>query len=92
MTSVSVAEAKDQLSRLIRQAETGQEVQLTRRGRPVAVLLGHAAWEELRGDGVAFAERYRRFRESHDLEALDIDPDEIYSDTRPQTTGRDFGW
>jgi prevent-host-death family protein len=36
---VSIAEAKNQLSRLVRAAEGGEEVVITRNGRPVAQLV-----------------------------------------------------
>jgi prevent-host-death family protein len=38
MATYSVAEAKDQLSKLIREAEEGEEVNITRHGRVVARL------------------------------------------------------
>jgi len=36
MNTVSVAEAKAHLSELLNQVETGEEIVITRRGRPVA--------------------------------------------------------
>jgi prevent-host-death family protein len=38
MAAYSIAEAKDQLSRLVRQAEEGEEVAITRHGKVVAHL------------------------------------------------------
>ena len=38
MASYSIAEAKDQLSRLVRQAEQGEDVAITRHGKVVARL------------------------------------------------------
>lgn len=38
MRTVSVAEAKVHLSEILNQVETGQEILITRRGRPVARL------------------------------------------------------
>lgn len=38
MRSVSIAEAKAHLSEIIDQVEAGESVQITRRGKPVAVL------------------------------------------------------
>jgi len=43
----SVAEAKDQLPRLVHEAEAGAVVEITRRGRAVAVLLSTDAYERL---------------------------------------------
>jgi prevent-host-death family protein len=39
MTSVSVAEAKNRLSELLVRVEAGEEISVTRRGRPVARLV-----------------------------------------------------
>ena len=39
LIDVSIAEAKNQLSRLVRAAESGEEVVITRNGRPVAQLV-----------------------------------------------------
>ena len=38
MAAYSIAEAKDQLSRLVRQAEEGEEIAITRHGKIVAHL------------------------------------------------------
>jgi antitoxin (DNA-binding transcriptional repressor) of toxin-antitoxin stability system len=38
MTEVTVAQAKAKLSELLKQVEAGEEVIITRRGKPVAVL------------------------------------------------------
>ena len=53
MTEVSVAEAKAHLSALLDRVERGEEVVITRRGRPVAKVSGVARklepidWEEI---------------------------------------------
>ena len=47
MAETSIAEAKNQLTRLIHQAERGDTVHITRRGRPVAVLLSEAEYARL---------------------------------------------
>lgn len=43
----SIAEARHDLASLVHEAETGKPVTLTRRGKPVAVLLSHGRYEEL---------------------------------------------
>lgn len=47
MSQASIAEAKSQLTRLIHEVERGQAVHITRRGRPVAVLLSEDAYAHL---------------------------------------------
>jgi prevent-host-death family protein len=48
MAETSIAEAKTQLTRLIYQAERGEAVHITRRGKPVAVLLSEDEYARLR--------------------------------------------
>lgn len=48
MAQTSIADAKTQLTRLIHQAEQGEAVHITRRGKPVAVLLSEDEYERLR--------------------------------------------
>ena len=48
MPEMSIAEAKAQLTRLIHRAERGEAVRITRRGKPVAVLLSEDEYARLR--------------------------------------------
>ena len=43
----SIAEARNHLSTLVHEAESGKPVKLTRRGKPVAVVMSMAAYEAL---------------------------------------------
>lgn len=47
MGDVSIAEAKSNFAQLVHQAEAGQPVHITRRGRAVAVLLSEADFARL---------------------------------------------
>lgn len=47
MPDFSIAEAKSQFAQLVYQAESGHPVRITRRGRPVAVLMSEAEYERL---------------------------------------------
>ncbi len=42
MSEMSIAEAKSKFAQLVHQAESGQPVRITRRGRAVAVLMSEA--------------------------------------------------
>ena len=48
MSRFSIAEAKNNLPRLVQQAEAGEVVRITRRGRHVAVLLSESSFERLK--------------------------------------------
>ena len=88
----SIAEARDNFTSVVHEAERGTQVELTRRGRPVAVLIGAEDFERLSRAAPSFSEAYEKFRREFDLEALDVNPDEIFADVRDPSPGRDFNW
>jgi len=65
MREVAITEAKNALTALVHQAEAGKPTRLTRRGKPVAVLLSEDAYHRLqsgaspRRDLWDFVERWR---------------------------------
>ena len=85
----SIAEARRNLPSLVRDAESGKVVELTRRGEPVAVLVGHREFERLSAGRQSFANAYREFVSMVGLEGLALDPDELFGDLRDRTPGRD---
>lgn len=87
----SIAGLRSRLARAVRQAEAGQTVEITRRGKPVAVLVGRDDFERLR-EGGDYWERYVRFRKTTDLAGLGIDPDEVFGDLRDPSPGREVSW
>ena len=94
MAETSIAEAKNHLTRLIHQAERGDAVHITRRGRPVAVLLSEAEFARLsRGTTrPTFWEAIQAMRADPDFEPLDLEPEEIASWRDRAADGRDFEW
>ena len=86
----SIAEASGNLEELVRKAEKGETVELTRQGEAVAVLIGRREYERTNGvPKKSFSEALEEFRRSVDLEELDINPDEIWGDVRDPDPGRD---
>jgi prevent-host-death family protein len=63
----SIAEARLKLSTIVYEVEAGQEVQLTRRGKPVAVVLSVREFERLRSKRGNFGAAYEAFRQEHAL-------------------------
>ncbi|MEO6193244.1 MAG: type II toxin-antitoxin system Phd/YefM family antitoxin [Thermoanaerobaculia bacterium] len=88
----SIAEARDNFTSVVHEAEEGTRVELTRRGKPVAVLVGTEEFEQMTKGAPSFREAYENFRREHDLVELDMDPDEIFADVRDPSPGRDFNW
>ncbi|PYQ26635.1 MAG: prevent-host-death family protein [Acidobacteria bacterium] len=80
----SIAEARNTLPQLIREAESGESIELTRRGESVAVLVGRRQYERLTGNARRFSEALDEFRREIDVAALQIDPDEIFGGVRDQ--------
>jgi prevent-host-death family protein len=87
----SIAEARSNLPRLVREAERGNAVELTRRGEPVAVLIGRQQFERLTGQYRAFFDAFQEFSDKVDIAGLGIDPDEVFGDGRDDSHGRDVG-
>ena len=87
--SYSIAEAKNHFTELVRDVENDSPIQLTRRGKPVAVLLSTREYERLKKGKIDFWEAYLAFRERYNLTELDLDIDTIFADVRDRSTGRE---
>ena len=85
----SIAQARNSLPSLVRQVESGRAVELTRRGEPVAVLVGRRQYARLTSRHRRFSEAYGEFAEEVNLAELAIDPDEVFAGVRDDTRGRD---
>lgn len=77
------------LPRLVREAESGKAVALTRRGEGVAVLIGLKQYERLISRSRRFSEAWNDFILEVDLTELEIDPDEVFAGARDDAPGRD---
>lgn len=72
---------------MVDQVEAGVEVELTRRGRPVAVLISRQEFDRLRGKRLHFGETYRTFLEKYSLNEIGVAAD-FFASTRDKSTGR----
>lgn len=92
MPQVSIADAKNTLTKLIHRAESGEVVHITRRGTPVAVLLSRFQYERL---GVP-AERdcWQAIEEWRSQAAFDWPdpPDDMVDSWRDRSPGTSFSW
>lgn len=73
--SYSLADARSHLAEIVDEAEAGREVELTRRGKKVAIVVSAARYARLKGTGVGFAEAYDRFTRRFDLAKVGLDED-----------------
>lgn len=88
----SIAEARDRLAAIVHGVEVGEPAVLTRRGKPVAVLVSSEDFERLSGSkqdfGAAIQEWRREFAE--EIETLDLAS--AFEDLRDPSPGRKFRW
>jgi prevent-host-death family protein len=83
----SIADARSSLPHIVDQAEAGVEVELTRRGRPVAVVVSRRTFDRLRERRGQFSEAYQRFLVQFSLDEIGFDQAEQLT-TRDTASGR----
>lgn len=71
--SYSIARARAKFADIVDEVEAGSEVELTRRGKKVAIVMSAARYARLRGERVAFMTAYETFRAGHDLAEAGLD-------------------
>lgn len=92
MLQVSIADAKNVLTKLVKRAENGEVVHITRRGSPVAVLVSEDQYERF---GVQAArdcwQAIKDWRSKASFDGADLS-DEAVDGWRDRSTGRGFAW
>jgi len=83
----SIAEARSSLPSIVDQAEAGLKIELTRRGKLVAVVVSCREFERLRRDRSRFGEAYRNFLKKYSLEEVGLE-DDFAASTREKGPGR----
>ena len=86
---ISIAEAKNKLPSIVHFVEKGPYVQLTRRGKPVAVLLSIHEYEKLSRKYAGFWSALSTFRKRLNEESIEI-TDIDFEDLRDTTPGREI--
>jgi len=84
----SIAEAKNRLPTIIHYVEKGPYVKLTRRGKPVAVLLSIQAYERLSRKYTGFWSAVSEFRRKIDDQGIEI-YDRDFKGLRNLSAGRE---
>ena len=83
----TLAEARSRLPTIVDEAEAGLDVELTRRGQPVAVVVSLREFERLRGKPRYFGDAYRKFLEAYSLEETGVEAN-LAASVRDRTSGR----
>jgi antitoxin Phd len=84
----SIAEAKNRLPTIIHQVEKGPYVELTRRGKPVAILLSIQEYERLNRKYTGFWSAISEFRRKAENEGIEIS-DSDFNGLRDLSSGRE---
>lgn len=85
----SIAEARDHFAAIIHELDSTSSVQVTRRGKPVAMLLSLAEYERLAAVKSGFWSRFESFRSRVNVAELDIGAD-VFGDLRDESSGREI--
>ena len=72
--SYAIAEARANLPTVVDEVEAGAAVELTRRGKVVAVMISVAEYQRLRSKRSTFQEAYQQFLKKHSLAKLGLEP------------------
>ncbi|NEQ12008.1 MAG: type II toxin-antitoxin system Phd/YefM family antitoxin, partial [Moorea sp. SIO4E2] len=81
-----LAEARVRFAEIVHDAEQGKPVQITRRGKPVAIVLSLREYQRLRSENLSenlgFGATLAEFRQKYQIQALDINPDQVFNQVR----------
>ena len=91
MPRYSIAEARNRFAEIVQDLKYVSRVEVTRRGRPVAILMSIDEFEMLRGGNVSFVSAYEAFRNTYDLAKEGIEP-EVFENLRDPAVGREMNW
>jgi prevent-host-death family protein len=84
----SISQARDKLTSLVRRVEAKRPIELTRRGKTVAVLMSADEYRRLTAGEHSFWEAYQIFRTGVDLQESAITADD-FANLRDPAPGRD---
>lgn len=72
--SYAIAEARANLPTLINEVEAGAAIELTRRGKVVAIMISVEDYARLRSKRVSFQEAYQQFLKKHSPAQAGLEP------------------
>jgi prevent-host-death family protein len=92
----SVAQARDRFAEIVHSLESQPRLEVTRRGRTVAVIISVEVYEQMQAAAAAaaapdFWDNYQAFRVAHDLDGLNIGP-ATFEGVRDRSSGREAAW
>lgn len=87
----SIAQARASLPTLVDEVQAGNEVELTRRGKPVAVLVSRDAYDRLQSARARFSDAYAAYRARPDLLQEVAGETDAFAGVRDLSPGRSPG-
>ncbi|MCH9696779.1 MAG: type II toxin-antitoxin system Phd/YefM family antitoxin [Gammaproteobacteria bacterium] len=92
MKTSTIAEAKNNLSQLIHRLEFDEAIQLTRHGKPVAVMLSEASYQKLshKDKSLSLYQSIQHWRNQLDVDSA-LTQTEL-NNLRASDSGRGFDW
>ena len=90
MHRIALYEAKNKLTGIVRQAENGEIIELTRHGKPVAVLIGSEGYKTLKKGMKSFSGLLDAFNSEWPAGSDETgqEPEDPFRDIRSRDTGR----
>jgi prevent-host-death family protein len=85
----SIADARKNLPGIVTEAESGSDIELTRRGKAVAVVVSVHEYERMKGQRRSFSDAYAEFLQRYDLDEVGLD-DHFVDGLRPSEAGREI--
>lgn len=89
--SFTIAQARSHFPGLIHDAEKGKPVEITRRGKPVAVLVSVNAYRHMTSPRLGFWDAVSAFRSRIKVGRAGLQPEDLRG-LRETGPGRDFKW
>ena len=83
----SIADARTVFPAIVDAAESGHEIEVTRRGKAVAVIVSVRTYARLKGSRTRFTQAYARFQRRHSLKEAGL-PREFAAALRDRSPGR----
>lgn len=77
------------LNKIIQEVEQGEQIEITQQGKQIAVIISTQEYNKLLNNKQSFWESVERFRKEYNVEAAEIDPDEIFALVRDKSSGRE---
>lgn len=85
--SYSIADARSKLAEIIDDVESGEDIEIVRRGKKVAVLVSPARYARMTGEKTAFGDAYDAFMRNRDPKVFGLEAEE-FEKSRDRAPGR----